>query len=84
MKRGGGVHTVPSPVGAGWWNKVEGQVMAPSPVEGRRGRSGARDRAAARGGAHDSPERRHDRGEELVRQRSVPAEGLEVRRGKAR
>jgi hypothetical protein len=28
MKRGGGVHTVPSPAGAGWWNKVDGQVMS--------------------------------------------------------
>jgi hypothetical protein len=26
--RGGGVHTVPSPVGAGWWNKVAGKVLS--------------------------------------------------------
>jgi hypothetical protein len=25
MERGGGVHTVPSPIGRGWWNKVDGQ-----------------------------------------------------------
>jgi hypothetical protein len=28
MKRGGGVHTVPSPVGGGWWNKVSGKVIS--------------------------------------------------------
>jgi hypothetical protein len=28
MNRGGGVHTVPSPVGVGWWNKVDGKVMS--------------------------------------------------------
>ena len=26
MKRSGGVHTVPSANGAGWWNKVYGRV----------------------------------------------------------
>jgi hypothetical protein len=28
MKRGGGVHTVPSPVGARWCNKVDGKVIS--------------------------------------------------------
>jgi Uncharacterized protein conserved in bacteria (DUF2188) len=28
MKRGGGVHTVPSPEGSGWWNKVDGKVLS--------------------------------------------------------
>jgi hypothetical protein len=28
MKRGGGVHTVPSPVGNGWWNKVDGKTRS--------------------------------------------------------
>ncbi len=28
MKRGGGVHTVPSPAGSGWWNKVDGKVVS--------------------------------------------------------
>jgi hypothetical protein len=28
MKRGGGVHTVPSPVTSGWWNKVGGKVIS--------------------------------------------------------
>jgi hypothetical protein len=28
MNRGGGVHTVPSPIGAGWWNKVDGRVIS--------------------------------------------------------
>jgi hypothetical protein len=28
MNRGGGVHTVPSPTGPGWWNKVDGKVMS--------------------------------------------------------
>ncbi|MEX2177780.1 MAG: DUF2188 domain-containing protein [Gemmatimonadaceae bacterium] len=27
MKRGGGVHTVPSGEGRGWWNKVDGEVL---------------------------------------------------------
>ena len=31
MKRGGGVHTVPSPVGKGWWNKVDGKVVSRHP-----------------------------------------------------
>jgi hypothetical protein len=28
MKRGGGVHTVPSPAEAGRWNKVNGEVIS--------------------------------------------------------
>ncbi len=28
MKPGGGVHTVPSPAGPGWWNKVDGKVVS--------------------------------------------------------
>jgi hypothetical protein len=28
MERGGGVHTVPSPEGDGWWNKVDGKVRS--------------------------------------------------------
>ena len=28
MERGGGVHTVPSAAGAGWWNKVNGKVVS--------------------------------------------------------
>ena len=28
MKRGGGVQTVPSPTGKGWWNKVDGRVTS--------------------------------------------------------
>jgi hypothetical protein len=28
MKKGGGVHTVPSPIGRGWWNKVNGRVKS--------------------------------------------------------
>jgi hypothetical protein len=28
MKRGGGVHTVPSLVGAGWWNRLDGRVIS--------------------------------------------------------
>ena len=28
MKRGGGVHTVPAAGKAGWWNKVDGQVVS--------------------------------------------------------
>lgn len=28
MKRGGGVHTVPSPEGSGWWNKLDGKVLS--------------------------------------------------------
>jgi hypothetical protein len=28
MKRGGGVHTVQSPVGSGWWNKIDGKVKS--------------------------------------------------------
>jgi hypothetical protein len=28
MKRGEGLHTVPSPVGRGWWNKVDGEVIS--------------------------------------------------------
>ena len=28
MKRGGGVHTVPSPEGSGWVNKVDGRVVS--------------------------------------------------------
>lgn len=28
MKRGGGVHTVPSPIGSGWWNKVDEKVLS--------------------------------------------------------
>jgi len=28
MKRGGGVHTVPSPTGPSWWNKVDGKVVS--------------------------------------------------------
>jgi hypothetical protein len=28
MKRGGGVHTVPSPAGSGWCNKVDGKVIS--------------------------------------------------------
>jgi hypothetical protein len=28
MKQGGGVHTVPSPVGAGWWNKLDRRVVS--------------------------------------------------------
>lgn len=28
MKRGGGVHTVPSDSGAGWYNKLDGTVMS--------------------------------------------------------
>jgi hypothetical protein len=28
MNRGGGVHTVPSPGGSGWWNKVDGKVVS--------------------------------------------------------
>jgi hypothetical protein len=28
MKRGGGVHTVPSPAGGGGWNKVDGKVVS--------------------------------------------------------
>jgi hypothetical protein len=28
MNRGGGVHTVPSPAGKGWWNKRDGKVVS--------------------------------------------------------
>ena len=28
MNRGGGVHTVPSPTGKGWWNEVNGKVAS--------------------------------------------------------
>lgn len=28
MKRGGGVHTVPSATGKGWWNKLDGDVVS--------------------------------------------------------
>ncbi len=28
MEPGGGVHTVPSPLGSGWWNKVDGKVAS--------------------------------------------------------
>jgi uncharacterized protein DUF2188 len=28
MKRGGGVHTVPSPTGPGWRNEVDGEVLS--------------------------------------------------------
>ena len=28
MKRGGGIHTVPSPVGSGWWNSMDGKVIS--------------------------------------------------------
>ena len=28
MKRGGGVHTTPAAIGAGWWNSVEGRVAS--------------------------------------------------------
>jgi hypothetical protein len=28
MRRGGGVHTVPSPVGGGWWNERNGKVLS--------------------------------------------------------
>ncbi|MGH7638465.1 MAG: DUF2188 domain-containing protein, partial [Gemmatimonadaceae bacterium] len=28
MKRGGGVHTVPSDKGKGWWNKLDKQVLS--------------------------------------------------------
>ncbi len=28
MGRGAGVHTVPSPVGRGWWNTLDGKVVS--------------------------------------------------------
>jgi hypothetical protein len=28
VKRGGGVHTVPSPIGKGWWNEYDGEVLS--------------------------------------------------------
>lgn len=28
MKRGGGVHTVPAESKAGWWSKVDGEVVS--------------------------------------------------------
>ena len=28
MKRGGGVHTVPNPQGAGWCNEVNGKIVS--------------------------------------------------------
>jgi len=31
MKRGGGVHTVSALTGAGWWNRVDGEVVSRHP-----------------------------------------------------
>ena len=45
MKRGGGVHTIPAPTGAGWWNKIDGRVTTRHRLKRRAVAAG---RAAAR------------------------------------
>jgi hypothetical protein len=52
MKRGGGVHTVPSPKGRGWWNECDGDVLSRHRKKELAVEAG-RAMAGDGGGAHD-------------------------------